>query len=165
MRASRILGLAVGVIAVAIVLIVGLAVGIQLNQRQQGVAAPSPTATASQRTTTAPSATATPTVTTTTIYNDDFGFVVVGGDGPPHGGIRTESSSARIGSFGTQVFAISPDGKQIAYWTLAAAPELHVRSASGGTEQPLVTLGADHRAGGIAWSSDDAALLYSIDTG
>ncbi len=168
MRASRILRFAVAVVTVAIVLIVGLAVGVQMNQRQQGVAAPSPTATASPRTTTAPSASATPTVTTTTIYNDDFGFVITGGDGPPHAVIRKESSRASNGTtqFAPEAFAVSADGKEVAFWAkYSATPELHLLSAGTGAERTLVTLTADQRAGGVAWSTDGAALLYSIDTG
>jgi hypothetical protein len=170
--------LVVLVVALAIVLIVGL----QLRDRSAAVASPSvsPTLTINATPVVSPSATATTAATCAAgscgppgpavpaIYNDDFGFVVTGGDGPPAGRIRNESSSARIGSpFGSQAFAVSPDGKQIAFWTLifAAGQELHVFSVAGGTEQTLVTLPADQRGGGVAWSSDGAGLLYSTEKG
>lgn len=102
------------------------------------------------------------------IFNDDFGFVVSGGDGPPHATIRKESGAAGTGTtqFAPQTLAVSPDGKQIAFWTLyTAAPELHLLNAADGAERTLVTLSADQRSGGVAWSNDSAAVLYSVDTG
>jgi len=169
MRASRYLWTAGAVIAV---LAIALIAGFQLRDRSTTAASPSasPTPSASGATIVAPSVSASAVSSTSApggaIYNDDFGFVVTGGDGPPGGRIRNESTNARIGSFGTQAFAVSPDGKRIAFWTLyAAGPELHVFSVGNGAEQTLVTLAADQRGGGVAWSSDGAAILYSIDTG
>jgi hypothetical protein len=181
MRASRGL-LAAG--AVAAVLAVALIVGYQLNQRQQGVAAPSasptPSATASASPVTPPgfgpsappSAAASPGATATpaaggAIYNDAFGFVVLGGDGPPHAAIYKEGSDSQLGAIATQaVFAVSPDGKQIAYWSLATSgSELTVYTVSDASDRTLVTLGSGQRGGGVAWSSDGQALLYSTESG
>ena len=168
MRASRSLLAAGGVVAI---LAIALIIGFQLRDRSTTAANPSasPTPSASGATIVAPSASATPVATSAPgggIYNDDFGFVVTGGDGPPGGSIRNESTNARIGSFATTAFAVSPDGKRIAFWTLyAAGPELHVFSVGNSAEQTLVTLAADQRGGGIAWSNDGAGLLYSTETG
>src|SRR5438477_1854914 len=177
MRASRAF-LTAG--AIAAVLAGALIVGFQLSQRQQGAANPSATPT---RSTTSlpvdvrPSPTANPNGTPTPaasspaagspIYNDDFGFVVSGGDGPPHATIRRESGSVWAGmQFAPQVLAVSPDGRQIAFWAMyTATPELHVLSVGDGTDRALVTLTGDQRGGGVAWSNDSAAILYSVDTG
>jgi hypothetical protein len=86
--------------------------------------------------------------------------------------IRRESSNARLGSFNPvnpQVFAVSPDGKQIAYFaagTSGGPQQLRMFPAAGNaTDQILMTLAAGARGGGIAWSSDGAALLYSTESG
>ena len=172
-RTTRKAVVAGGIVAV---LAIALLIGFQLRDRGQSAATPSasPTQSASgaravgpsPRATSTPAATATP-VPSGAIYNDDFGFAVTGGDGPPHASIRKESSAERIASpSATQNFAVSPDGRQIAYWSLyAAGPELHVFTVGGGTEQTLATLTATQRGGGVVWSSDGAGLLYSTETG
>lgn len=186
MRTSRHL-LAAG--AIVAVLAIALMVGFQLRDRTTTVANPSasPTPDLTRLPAVAqPSATANPNVTPTpafpfpgsAILNDAFGFVVSGGDGPPHATIRKESDRTGTGTqFAPQALAVSPDGTQVAFWTLspgtdrAAGPELHVLNVNNGyvvwpgTERTLVTLSVDQRGGGVAWSSDSAALLYSVDTG
>ena len=103
------------------------------------------------------------------IFNDDFGFIVVRSGNAT---IRKESSDEFSGPlFNAQAFAVSPDGKRIAYFKRGPGQngegaELRVFSAgSNSTEQTLVTLGAEQRGGGIAWSSDGAGLVYSTETG
>ena len=111
MRSSRYLLTAGAVVAV---LAIALIIGLQLNQRQQSAANPSaspaPSASAAVTVPSAtpsagPSANPTPTPTTApssasgAIYNDDFGFVVFGGDGPPHATIYKEGSEA-VASYG-----------------------------------------------------------------
>ena len=167
MRASRTL-LAAG--AVVAILAIALVIGFQLRDRSTTAANPSasPTPSPSGATIVAPSAT--PSANggpVAGIYNDDFGFVVTTGD-IVAANIRTESSNARTGSFASQVFAVSPDGRSVAYWTLGtgSVPQLRTFTTLGNaTEQTWVTLAADQRAGGVTWSSDGAALLYSTETG
>ena len=168
MRASRTL-LAAG--AVVAVLAIALILGLQLRDRTETAASPSasPTPSASGATVVAPSAT--PAATSTpggVIYNDDFGFV--GADVGSGVSIRSESGAPRQGlSFSAQGFAVSPDGKNIAYWTVGTSSgpqQLRTFTTLGNaTEQTWVTLAAGVRGGGIAWSSDGAALLYSTETG
>ena len=179
MRSSRYLLTAGAVVAV---LAIALIVGFQLSQRQQNAANPSasPTPSASPATgvnpSGSPSATATQPPASGTpapggaIYNDDFGFVVGGGDGPPHSTIRKESGNDGTGAqFITQALAVSPDGRQLAYFaggTNGGPEQLRIVPAAGNaTEQALVTLAAGARGGGIVWSSDGSGLLYSIESG
>ncbi|HEY8758281.1 MAG TPA: hypothetical protein VIN74_07275, partial [Candidatus Limnocylindria bacterium] len=176
-RSSRYL-LAAG--AVVAVLVIALIVGLQLGQRQQNAANPSasPTPSASQATVVVPSASPTsspclgpcgPTGPISSapggaIYNNDFGFVVTAGNAGMR--LRAESSAANLATFPGVVFAVSPDGTQIAYFTTAEPQQLRIFPAAGNaTEQTLVTLAAGARGGGIAWSSDGTGLLYSIDSG
>jgi hypothetical protein len=163
MRASRSLvaGTVVAVLAIAIF------VGFQLRDRGQPLASPtaSPTASASGATAVSPNpsrgATSTPAGTASEIYNNDFGFIV--SEPGAVASIRTESSNARLASFEAQTFAMSPDGRLIAFWKPGVRPELRV--TGGATEQTLVTLTADQRGGGVVWSSDGAGLLYSTERG
>jgi len=179
-RRYALIAVAIRVALVAIVLILGF----QLARQSPPVPSPTPSATAAVTSSSA-SPTASPasspclgpcggpTGATSSaalpvpIYNDDFGFVVSGGDGPPHATIRKESGSPGTGTqFAPQTLSVSADGTRIAYWTLyPAQPELHVLNAGSGTEQTLVTLPADQRGGGVAWSTDGAGLLYSTESG
>jgi hypothetical protein len=173
MRSSRYLLTAGAVMAV---LALALIVGFQLSQRQQSAANPSasPTPSASGATAANPSAspsgTATAPVATNApasggaIFNDDFGFVVTAGNAGMR--IRSESSNASVGTFPGVVFAVSPDGTQIAYFTTAGPQQLRIfRAAGNANEQTLTTLAAGARGGGIAWSSDGTGLVYSIESG
>lgn len=177
MRTSRYL-LTAG--AIGAVLAVALIIGFQLRDRSTTAANPSasptpaltglpnvvqPTPTANPNVSPTPSSSA-----TGAIYNDDFGFVVIAQGGSAT--IRKESSNEFVGPpFAQQSFAVSPDGKFIAVWKPGAGAsgegaQLRMFSVGGNsTEQTLVTLAADQRGGGIAWSSDGAGLLYSTETG
>lgn len=157
-------------IGAAVIAVLAIVIVIGLQQRDTGVTVASPTASATARgtatTTAATAATATPGGSA--VYNDDFGFVVT--DVGAGATLRKESSNARITglSFTPQGFAVSPDGKNIAYWTpgTSSAPQLRTFTTLGNaTEQTWVTLAAGQRGGGVAWSSDGAALLYSTETG
>ena len=159
------------VVALAIVIVVGL------QQRQGDVAvSPSPTVSAkvsaSSTTAAATASAAAPSTPAATqggaVYNDDFGFVVT--DVGAGASIRNESGAAQQGlSFSAQGFAVSPDGKNIAYWTVGTSSgpqQLRTFTTLGNaTEQTWVTLAAGQRGGRIAWSNDSAALLYSTETG
>jgi hypothetical protein len=168
--------------AIVVVLAAALIVGLQLRDGSVSVRNPSasPTPTAIVTTSVSPTAAPTPaivspsaTATSTAagaIYNDDFGFIVTNADG---GGMRNESSNARIVklSIGPQALAVSPDGTHVAYWKPGSGPagegaQLRMFTTLGSaTEDTLVTLAADRRGGGVAWSSDGAGLLYSTETG
>ena len=180
MRASRYLLTAGAVIAV---LAIALIVGFQLRDRNTTAANPSasPTPSASGATvvnpSVSPNATATQAAASGTpapggvVYNDDFGFIV--GERNTSASIRTESNNARLASFNpansSQTVAVSPDGKQVAYFAAGASggqQQLRTFPAAGNaTEQTFVTLAAGTRGGSIVWSSDGAALLYSTETG
>ena len=161
--------------AVVAVLAVALIVGLQLNPRQQSAAAPSssPSASASAPSvaTSGPSrvATATPSASQNAVYNDDFGFIVTEvGSGVR---IRRESSSTTpfIGGFAGQPFAVSPDGTQIAYWSVATGSEMsQIRIVSAANPQSvgaLSTLGANENGGAIVWANDSSGVAYTIISG
>jgi hypothetical protein len=175
---TRYLWIAAAVVAVLAIVIV---VGLWSPEQPTSVASPTASASASvPRPSTTASSPPSPSSTNVgsigptggtgvnALYNDDFGFVVSGGDGPPHATIRKESANAGTGTtqLAPQALAVSPDGKQIAYWTLfSTPPELRILNASTGSEQTLVTMAADQRGGGVVWSSDGAGLLYSTEKG
>jgi hypothetical protein len=161
--------------AILALLAIALIVGVQLNQRQQTVAAPSasPTASASTAPVAAPSPSATPclgpcgpTGATSTAggstYNDDFGFVLAEPGSGRTTTIRRESGT-RLGSFDQQQFAVSPDGRQIAWFTPEGAQPQQLRIANAADlpqSQLLRTIGAAERGGTIVWSNDASGLLY-----
>lgn len=162
----------------ALLLAIIIVVGLQSRPGEVAVSSPSPTASAKVSASATPavaSATATSVASTTppatggsTVYNDDFGFIVT--NVGPGTNIRTESGTPRSGlGFDQQGSAVSPDGKNIAYWTAGTSSgpqQLRTFTTLGNaTEQTWVTLAAGVRGGGIAWSSDSAALLYSTETG
>ena len=162
-------------IGAAVVAVLAIVIVIGLQQRDTSVTVASPSAsatargTASAAVTGASATTSAPTAPAgSAIYNDDFGFVVT--DVGAGATIRNESGAARQGlSFSHQGFAVSPDGKNIAYWTLgtsSAPQQLRTFTTLGNaTEQTWVTLAAGQRAGGIAWSNDGGGVLYSTETG
>jgi hypothetical protein len=173
--------------AIVAVLAIALIVGLQLNQRQQNAANPSASPTQSGAIV-APSpsasraATVTPTPTTSlattgasggAVLRDDFGFIVDQPGSQGSASLRAESSDTRIAgiSFTHLALAVSPDGKTVAYWrpgsgVAGGGAQLRIINTLGNsTEQTLVTLPADQRGGGVAWSSDGGALLYSTEAG
>ena len=173
MRASRMLLTAGAVVAV---LAIALIVGLQLNQRQQGVAAPSASPTASPIRTPGASpstvgsvgttASPSPAASATGGYNDDFGFVLTEPGAGRTTTVRRESGT-RLGSFDQEQFAVSPDGRQIAWFTpFGAQPQqLRVASAADVTQsQILRTIPATERGGPIVWSNDASGLLYVVST-
>jgi len=173
MRASRSLSTAGAVVAV---LAIALIVGLQLNQRQQTAATPSasPTPAASVAIavpTASPAPTATPTSAAPTstsasgsaIFNDDFGFVAAAGD-VPELKIRRESSDAAIGTITSVTYAVSPDGKQVAWFVPDVnAAKLEIATAAEPAKaQVIVTLKAGERGIGVAWANDSSGLLYAV---
>ena len=174
MRASRTLVAAGAVVAL---LAIALLIGGQLRDRSTTAASPSasPTASATGATIVVPSpavspclascgASGSPSAILNAIYNDDFGFIVTGTNSGVR--IRKESSNASVGAFSAEIFAVSSDGRQIAYFTSATPQQLRVFPAAGNaTEQTYVTLSAGTRPGGIVWAADGAGLLYSTETG
>ena len=171
MRATRLLA-AAG--AVAAVLVLALVIGQQLRQRTS-VAGPDASASAVPSTTPAPSSSpgastspgASPSGTapaaqsaSSSIANDDFGFVVATSNG--NVGIRRESSETRIGSLTARAYAVSPDGKQIAFFSSTAPKELRTTSASDPSKSELVLTLIDGDGGDVVWASDGQALLYSV---
>jgi len=174
MRTSRSL-LAAG--AAIAVLVLALVVGLQLRDRSETAASPSASPRPSATASTAPGAVApsptssvtaspTPAASAGAVLNDAFGFLVSGGDGVPAARLRPESSTTTTRQFVTQSLAVSPDGKQIAYWTLFVnAVTLQLQNAATGAEQTLISLTADERGGGVVWSNDGAGVLYSYESG
>jgi hypothetical protein len=169
-------------IAAAVVAALALVIVVGLSARDGGVAVASPTpslrATPSASATAATSASASaPTAASagptggagnSAVYNDDFGFIVT--DVGTGARVRTESGAPVQGlSFDQQGFAVSPDGKLVAYWSVGTSSQpsqLRMFTTQGNaTQQTLITLPAGTRGGGIAWSSDGAGLLYSTETG
>jgi hypothetical protein len=101
------------------------------------------------------------------ILNDDFGFLVMGSGTDSTVRIRAESSDANIGTFTAAGFAVSPDGKKIAAWTVETPTEPSRLQVFGPAflTQTLVALSSGTRGGGIVWSSDGAGVLYSTESG
>jgi hypothetical protein len=177
MRASRVL-LAAGVVAAVVA--VALIVRLQLNERQQNAAAPSSRPSSGSTSlpievrpspTSNPNATPTPASPLTAAYNNDFAFVLTETGAGPTTTIRTESGT-RLGSFDQAQFAVSPDGRQIAWFTprVEAQPQqLRIASAADLTQSQLKsqlvrTLGAAELGGPIVWSNDASGLLYQTHT-
>ena len=176
MRASRTL-LAAG--AVIAVLAIALLIGVQLRDRSTTAASPSasPTPSTSPATIVAPSASATPGATSAPgagVYNDDFGFIIqelstVETISPgATATIRKESSNATVGSLQHQYFAVSPDGTQIAYWTVkTAGQQSQLQITSAANTQALgasSTLSANEDGGIIIWANDSSGVAYVIIT-
>ena len=170
MRTSRSLLTAGAAIAV---LVLALVVGLQLRDRSETSASPRPSPSASAAPgavapSPSPSGTASPAPAASTgaVLNDAFGFLVSGGDGVPAARLRPESSTTTTRQFATQSLAVSPDGKQIAHWTLSVnAVTLQLQNASTGAEQTLISLAPDERGGGVVWSNDGSGVLYSYESG
>ena len=176
MRSSRYLLTAGAVVAV---LAIALLIGFQLRDRGQTAANPSasPTPSASGAPVVAPSERATPTTSSAPgagIYNDDFGFIVAEPGTVPTiqpgatATIRRESSSATIGSFQHQYFAVSPDGTQIAYWSVkTSTQQSQIQIVSAANPQALgasSTLSANEDGGVIIWANDSSGVAYTIIT-
>lgn len=160
--------------AIAAMLAIALIVGFQLNQRQQTAADRSPSPTPRDTSVpieVPPSPTASPNVTPTSSassssYNDDFGFVLTEPGAGRTTTIRRESG-ARLGSFEEQYFAVSPDGRQIAWFTRESTQPQELRVATAvdpARSQLLRTIGAAERGGTIVWSNDASGLLYETHT-
>ena len=172
-RAARTL-LAAG--AFAAVVAAALVLGFQLNQRQQGAAAPSASPTPSSQASRGASGTPTGSVGPTASpspplnaaggYNDDFGVVLTEPGAGRTTTIRRESG-ARLGSFDQEQFAVSPDGRRIAWFTPSSALPQQLRVASASdmtTSQLLRTLGPAELSGTIVWANDASGLLYQTHT-
>jgi hypothetical protein len=175
MRASRMLLTAGAVVAI---LALALVVGLQLNERQQSVVVASPSPTASQATS-GPSSTPTGTACPSSScgvtgsaspaasggYNDDFGFVLTASGQGTATTVRRESGD-RVGSFDQSHLAISPDGRQVAWFT-PNGPQQQLLVASASDVTRIVfssTLPANERGGTIVWASDGSGLLYQLYT-
>jgi len=175
MRSSRYLLTAGAVLAV---LAIALIIGVQLNQRQQSAANPSASPTASATASASPvtlpgfgpsavpSAAATPTATPAAggaVYNDDFGFLVAAGDVPAEN-VRRESGGAPLGTVTSVAVAVSPDGKQVAFFSLQVnAAKLQIAQASDPNNvQTVATLGVGQKGTGVVWSNDASGLLYAV---
>jgi hypothetical protein len=161
-RSSRYL-LAAG--AVVAVVAIALIVGLQLGQRQQSAAVPSasPTPSASGATVVTPSASPSATRGAAGTLNDDFGFMVTAPQGPVTT-IRNESGDTRRDVFDLLHPAVSPDGRQIAWFSAPGGSlpqELRIGAASDPSKYQLIrTIGATERGGTIVWSNDGSGLLY-----
>jgi hypothetical protein len=183
-RSSRYLLTAGAIVAV---LALALILGSQLNLRQQTAAGPSssprpsPSITSlpnlDPRSSTSPTASPClgpcgPTGPASSApaggpsYNDDFGFVLTEPGAGRTTTIRAELGSP-LGSFDQDQFAVSPDGRQIAWFTPFGAQPQQLRIASAAdfpTSQVLRTIGAAERGGPIVWSNDASGLLYQTYT-
>jgi hypothetical protein len=162
------------VTTVVAVLAVAYVVGSRLTEPQQTAVTPSASPTRVETSVPVivpPSPTANPKVTpsasaSSSSYNDDFGFVVIEPGAGRTTTIRRESGG-RVGSFDQEQFAVSPDGRQVAWFTPAAAlpQQLRIATAADLSRSQLIrTLGADERSGTIAWSNDASGLLYTVHT-
>jgi hypothetical protein len=164
----------IAVVAV-LVLAVVIVVGAQSRPSDVAVGSPSPTVSARASTTATASAPSSATAAASGspsgapasgIYNDDFGFVLTEPGAGRTTTVRRESGM-RLGSFDQEQFAVSSDGRQIAWFTPAGAQpqQLRVASAADVTKVRLVrTIGASERGGTIVWSNDASGLLYQTYT-
>jgi len=164
--------------AVVAVVAIALIVGLQLGQWKQNVAAPSGSPKDTNLPIVDPRVSATPSPgcsftcgstasaspAASGIYNDDFGFVLTEPGAGRTTTVRRESGT-RLGSFDQQQFAVSPDGRQIAWFTPEATQPQELRVATAAdlpTSKLLRTLNADERGATIVWSNDASGLLYTV---
>ena len=179
MNRNRNLWIAAAAVAVIAIVIV---IGLRSPEQTASTASPSPSSTASAPASATSSASATASTAASApagstgpgataggpgnsaVYNDDFGFLVL--DPGISGAIRKESSDARLGSTDGTSFAVSPDGRQVAYWTTGSNQQLRLFNAGDPSKpQTLVSLSTIEHGVGIAWSGDGSGLLYSVATG
>lgn len=152
--------------AVTAVIVLGVFAGTQLRERN---AAAAPSVRPSQLPVVQPSAIGSAAISASprpadAVSEDDFGLVFVDASGTA--AIRRESSSPRIATIDAAVrgLAISPDGRQVAWFTRAgsAAVELRLAPAADPSKpRTLVTLKPGERGGGIAWANDGSGVAYS----
>lgn len=140
---------------------------------------PTPTAsppTATAAPTTAPSLTptsapaATPTARPSAPVSDRYGLIV--DTTPPR--VRSEADAGYLGALSGEDWraAVSPDGRQIAWWEAyrsGVARILWVSDASGGAARKLLTLPDSEVAaistfGGVTWSTDGTGLLIAVNS-
>ncbi len=165
------------VIAGAIVAVLTASIIVLRVAERSEIATPAASSTVSQTAIASPSPTGTPCVgpcggatgpasssgPTTAVYNDDFGFAIA--EVGQATSIRAESSDRRLGTLDSQSPAVSPDGRQIAYWSsISSAPQqLRLVSAADTSKaRVLSALGTDERGGQIAWANDGSGLVYSV---
>ena len=175
MRASRTLLTAGAVLAV---LAIALIIGLQLGDRKSTTAGPSasPPPSGSPATIVAPSATASPCLSScgasgspsvigAPAYNDDFGFVLTEPGQGTSTTVRSESG-ARLSTLDQSHFAVSPDGRQIAWFTPNGSQQQLLVASAADVKKVIFSSGlpANERGGTIVWANDGSGLLYQTYT-
>lgn len=156
-----------GVVAILCLLVVALLYAVR-SESPSAVVSPGTVATSSSTSSSA-SAPASQTVTESRAapaLASRGGFIVaLTGD---QLGIRREQSADLVRTFTTRRFAVSPDGRKVAYWQTGpedALPHiLHVIDLASGQDQVVVTLTNERAgsAGWIVWSTDDNSLALAV---
>jgi len=159
--------------AIVAVLAIALIAGFQLRDRNATVAnpnaSPRPEIT-SLPIIVRPSPTSGPNPTTMPggdiLLDDRFGFIVNAGGGFAGTVYRIQTETGtRIGEFSGYAPAVSPDGRQVAYWQ-AGGPGAALRlidPAKPTETRTLLTLPSTERGGGsILWSPDRTALVIAV---
>jgi len=95
-----------------------------------------------------------------TAYTGHYGFLVATGAGYM---IRSESSSASLGTIDLDPIAVSPDGRFVAGWT-RAGDELQIREVTKPTTLVRSTkLATGERGTFVTWSVDESGLLFALN--
>jgi hypothetical protein len=99
-----------------------------------------------------------------TPFTGHYGFLVAGVTGYI---VRSESSEAPLGTIDLAVNAgaVSPDGRLFAGWTRTTPAELRVVDVAKTSQfSKVLTLPADERGGGLAWSTDGTGIVYAAES-
>ena len=99
-----------------------------------------------------------------TAFTGHYGFIASG----PNGYIvRSESSETALGTIDLagNAGAVSPDGRLFAGWTRTTPAELRLVDVAKTTQfSKVLTLPADERGGGLAWSTDGTGIVYAAES-
>jgi len=105
-------------------------------------------------------------VATAPAASGTFGFLV--SRNADEIGARSEQSDAPLRTFHTRTYAVSPDGRSVAYWQTGADDALphvlHVLDLPSGSDKTVLTLDSERAgaAGWMVWASNGSSLAFAV---